>query len=62
MKDILTQTLALGVKIARMYQPDESSWNRYCRETTKIHGCNAMTHLLKKLGIIGDGGVSTWYG
>ena len=61
-KDILKQSLALGVEIAWTYQPDNSSANEYCRETEKIHGCLSMTKLLEKLGIMYDGGVSTWYG
>ena len=61
-KDILKQSLALGVEIAWTYQPDDSSANGYRRETVKIHGCLAMTRLLEKLGIMHDGGVPTWYG
>ena len=61
-KDILNQSLALGVEISWTYQPDDSSANGYRREIEKIHGCLAMTRLLEKLGIMHDGGVPTWYG
>ena len=47
-KDILKQTLALGVDIALTYYPDSKTSSEYKRRTEKIHGCKAMTNLLKK--------------